>query len=172
MCNHYVRSQFDCRCLWCRAEWYPSHRPHPSHASCTSSLTTSDRTPGLCLETHDQARVVQLPTSPEHTALPAHAVADRWPAANQQSINISCPLGSQQQTRRLSGMRQTNSVTDGRLTDKRTDRHPTVSRNLLCILGSSESVGDQNWHFLLAKTVQFSVKTSSYVKCASTRTKP
>ena len=68
--------------------------------------------------------------------------------------------------------RQTNSVTDGRLTDKRTDRHPTVSRNLLCILGSSESVGDQNWHFLLAKTVQFSVKTSSYLKCASTSTKP
>jgi len=63
----------------------------------------------------------QLPASADNVTLLAVVL--------QQSINICCSLGPQQQTHR-NGVRQPNNETDGR----RTDGHPTVTYILLRVL--------------------------------------
>jgi len=61
---------------------------------------------------------VQLPTSADNVALPAFTAARRAAArlllsAGQQSVDISCSLDPQQQTRSGGRMGQTDRQTDG-----------------------------------------------------------
>jgi len=62
--------------------------------------------------------------------LPAFATERRRPPL---SIDMSCHLGAQQQTRRTP-QRLTNDGTDDERTDGRTDGHPAITQTLLRIL--------------------------------------
>ena len=80
-----TRHRIYCSCIWHEISWWNS-----------AGVTPSRR------EKHTPVKKqvwVQLPASADNVGLPAFAAARR--AAVQQSIDISCPLGPQQQTRNV-----------------------------------------------------------------------
>jgi len=103
---------------------------HYAHAGDRRRFTWTNNVQNIYQQIWHWQVCVQLPTSADNVALPAYGrytpllqCGCCWAPAMQQSIDISCPPGPQQQTHK-SGMRRANG----------TDGPATVTYTLLCIL--------------------------------------